>query len=131
MSFILALTFDTHINESLQVGDTAYYAPVLPTNQEGFSTANSGAIIRMGSVHSITYGSSVVIEINNILVDEGTNALLSSAIPPTPSFIMFSKNKSVNTNGLTGYYAEVKFENDSTEKIELFSIASEVTESSK
>lgn len=46
-------------------------------------------------------------------------------------FIMFSKNKAVNNSSLLGYYAEVKLSNDSTDKVELFSIGSEVTQSSK
>ena len=44
---------------------------------------------------------------------------------------MFSKNKEVNNNSLLGYYAEVKLINNSTDKIELFTLGSEVTESSK
>ena len=34
-------------------------------------------------------------------------------------------------NGLSGYYADVMFENDSKLKAELFSVSSEITESSK
>jgi len=34
-------------------------------------------------------------------------------------------------NGLGGYYAEAKFENNSKEKAELFTVSSEITESSK
>ena len=44
---------------------------------------------------------------------------------------MFSKNTSVNNSSLLGYYAEVKLTNTRTDKIELFSIGSEVTQSSK
>mgnify|MGYP003677008840 FL=1 len=46
-------------------------------------------------------------------------------------FIMFAKNHAVNTSSLLGYFADVKFENNSTDKIELFSVGSEITESSK
>ena len=61
----------------------------------------------------------------------------SSFVPPvTPvlndeSFIMFKKNEKINSNGLKGYYAEVKFENNSNEKAELFATSSEMRESSK
>ena len=34
-------------------------------------------------------------------------------------------------NGLSGYYADVQFENNSKEKAELFVVSSEITESSK
>ena len=47
------------------------------------------------------------------------------------SFIMFKKDEKINSNGLKGYYTEVKFENSSTEKAELFAVSSEVSQSSK
>ena len=47
------------------------------------------------------------------------------------AFISFAKEKKVNTSSLLGYYADVKFINDSTKKAELFSVGSEVAESSK
>ena len=46
-------------------------------------------------------------------------------------FILFTKNNNINSSSLLGYYADVKFENDSLEKIELFSVGSEITQSSK
>jgi hypothetical protein len=44
---------------------------------------------------------------------------------------MFSKNNNVNLSDLIGYYAKVKFINNSKEKAELFTVASELVESSK
>ena len=44
---------------------------------------------------------------------------------------MFSKNKEVESTSLKGYFAKIELENWSDEKIELFSIGSEVSESSK
>ena len=44
---------------------------------------------------------------------------------------MFEKDKQVNSSSLIGYYANVKLINDSKGKIELFSLGSEVSESSK
>jgi len=55
-------------------------------------------------------------------------------IPSGPSnggYWFFVKNQIVNMNGLSGYYAEAKFENDSTAKAELYAVSSEVSESSK
>ncbi len=46
-------------------------------------------------------------------------------------YCMFVKNQVINMNGLSGYYAEAKFKNNSTSEAELFSVSSEVTESSK
>ena len=57
-----------------------------------------------------------------------------NTIVPAPGpddFISFVKEKKVNTTSLLGYYANVKFVNDSTGKIELFSVGAGVTESSK
>ena len=47
------------------------------------------------------------------------------------AFISFAKEKKVNTSSLVGYYADTKFINDSKIKAELFSVSSEVAESSK
>ena len=44
---------------------------------------------------------------------------------------MFAKEKKTNTTSLVGYYADVKFVNNSRDKAELFSVGSEITESSK
>jgi len=54
-----------------------------------------------------------------------TNSLTNS------SFISFLKNNQVNKKSVKGYYAEVKFVNNSKEKAELFSVGSEISESSK
>jgi len=43
----------------------------------------------------------------------------------------FVKNQVVNKTSLKGYYANVKFENNSKRDAKIFSIGSEVTESSK
>ena len=44
---------------------------------------------------------------------------------------MFSKDNKANLSSLLGYYAETKFVNNSTEEAELFSVGTEVFESSK
>ena len=46
-------------------------------------------------------------------------------------YYFFIKDTSVNTSGLLGYYSEVQIKNASTDKAELFSIGSEIFESSK
>ena len=46
-------------------------------------------------------------------------------------YYFFIKDSSVNTSGLLGYYSEVQIKNASTDKAELFSIGSEIFESSK
>ena len=63
-----------------------------------------------------------------VLYDETNPA---TPVPAPDDYIMFAKNKEVNSSSLKGYYAEIKFENYSTDKIELFAVTSEASESSK
>ncbi len=52
--------------------------------------------------------------------------------PSQHDLIMFAKNQAVNKSGVKGYYAEVKLKNNNPNEIsELFSIASELSPSSK
>ena len=65
------------------------------------------------------------ISTNSIKIEAPSN------VPPKDAFIMFSKNKIANNASLNGYFAEVKLNNNSTEKAELFSLGSEIMISSK
>ena len=51
--------------------------------------------------------------------------------PNTGDFIMFAKNRVVNTSGIIGYYADIKLVNHTTKKAEMFAISSGIIESSK
>tara|TARA_R110002167_G_scaffold45166_2_gene135752 strand:+ start:1199 stop:1612 length:414 start_codon:yes stop_codon:yes gene_type:complete len=137
MAFILSLDFNIVINVSVQVGDTAYYTPidVVGSTNDAHNTAAVVNTISLGKITEIInpdlFDSGIsTINIFCDLVD-GSNVPLPIAFPPLNSFIMFSKDKKVNTNDLLGYYAEVKFVNDSTEKIEMFQVGAEIQESSK
>ena len=105
----ITLTFPKPLNVSVQVGDTAYY-----TND-----INGVDIVLIGLITSIS-GNSITANISP-----------ATPRPLTSSFILFSKTASVNTSGLKGYYAEAQFKNDSLSSVELFSVGSEVVESSK
>ncbi len=63
-------------------------------------------------------------------VDIGT---LLSALPTTSDFLFFAKDTGPNLTSLTGYYAEVTMKNDNTTDgpQELFSVATEIFQSSK
>jgi hypothetical protein len=62
----------------------------------------------------------------------GEDTYLIDQVPPTTNeFIFFQKSNEVNAGSVTGYYAEVKFRNDSRTKAELFTASCEITESSK
>ena len=103
------------LNASLQVGDTVYHQ----TSYTEFNTTQIQAnqLEKTGVV--------IEIEDNDITVDGWDVA------PTQLDYCFFVKNQAVNMNGLGGYYADVKFENNSIEKAELFVVNSEITESSK
>ena len=109
-------------NTSLQVGDAIYKIP-------GTSILPAGDVSHSNDIgFNITYFVGTLSSFTNttITIDNP-----SSYPPGIGDFIVFSKNKSVNNTSLIGYYAEVKLINDSTEEAELYSLSSNVAESSK
>jgi len=112
---IITLNFDG-MNVSAQVGDIAYYS-YNPINEGGFDTSTLSTTKKLGPIVSVN-GSSITVQ-------------YQLAPPPGGSFISFAKDKKINTVSLLGYYADVKFVNDSREKAELFSVGSDIAESSK
>jgi hypothetical protein len=117
------------LNFSLVVGDIIYYT--YNTNVTGnFEHAHLSNTRRLGKVVEIR-------EVFTSRTGEGRFAITvqyDPAITTPPQgrvFVSFAKDKRVNTSSLLGYYASAKFVNNSTNKVELFSIGSEVTESSK
>lgn len=109
------------INASLQVGDAAYYSPLSTVAGSGFSTVTTGNIKKLGDISVIDKSAGSI----SILIDTDNTALVNG------DYIMFEKDKRVNSSSILGYYADVHLVNYSTEKIELFSVGSEVTVSSK
>ena len=125
----IILELNDSINVSLQIGDTIYFQQ--PTTNGSFNVIDSGEIVLLGTVTSI--------DVNIIVsVDNSSGSYLNN-LPafgyflafPDQHYIMFAKNHAINTSSLVGYFADVKFENNSTGKIELFSVGSEITGSSK
>ena len=118
---MITINFTGNINnDSLQIGDMAYF--VTPTLSGGFNQSISAPTL-IGSIDAIT-GTSID-------VDETIQVVTPVLLPGQSDFIMFAKDTSINLSGLVGYYAEVKINNNSTDKAEMFSIASEITISSK
>lgn len=111
-------------NFSLQIGDIIFFSPTL--SDGGFQTTSP-----------TTYKLGTVIDTNSltidVLYDDTVFGTCAGCIPLPDSgdFIMFEKNKIVNSSNLTGYYASVNFVNNSRSKAELFSVGSEVSQSSK
>tara|TARA_R100000781_G_scaffold106243_2_gene70247 strand:+ start:172 stop:540 length:369 start_codon:yes stop_codon:yes gene_type:complete len=119
----LLLNFEQEINVSAQVGDNVYY--ISPNTNGEFDWADISNIIDVGyPISSIANGDPSVISID-------FPAQGNINIPPSDAFIMFGKDNTVNVSSLSGYYAEVEFRNDSNKKVELFSVGSDISESSK
>jgi hypothetical protein len=112
---LITLAFDYPINDSVQVGDVVYYCS---TNTVGtFNTAQT----------MIEMGTATIVNVYSLTCNIGN----STPIPPNGSYIMFSKDPRANQTGLKGYYAEVELKNNSTSAVELFTVSSEIGESSK
>ena len=120
----LALNSTTHLNVSLQVGDLIYVQTT--TTQTGAEDAEgintTGSVNILGVLVSITFSSNRL----ELLID---NAGFSGGAQ-AGDFIMFSKYDQ-SMGDLIGYYAKVKFVNDSLKKAEIFSVGSEVVINSK
>jgi len=114
-------TIGNSLNESLSVGDFAYYV-TLATAAGGFQSS-TGNITSLGEVKAITKST------NTITVDVGSTTINANTL--NNKMLLFSKDNKVNTSGLSGYYAEVKMANSSTTQAELYAVNSEVVQSSK
>ena len=117
----LTLGFTAPLNVSCQVGDTAYY---VNTTASGGFTVNSNNVTEIGTIKAITGGATTA---PTITID--TN--LPNTINTQSYYIFFSKDNKANLSSLLGYYADVKFKNDSTIEAELYSIGMDTFNSSK
>ena len=118
---LITIPISGNVNSSIQIGDMVYYSTPNPVPNSGFYTSESSDITQLGVVTQIGVNSI------NVIYDDAAGILP----PNVDDFIMFAKNHEVNSSSVIGYYAEVKFMNYSKDKVELFSIGSEVSESSK
>ena len=106
----ITLTFSNPLPEGIQVGDIAWYLNTT-TNVE----------VEMGPILSI---------INNP-VSIIVNTAAGVAPPTQNDFIFYVENPIGYLGQLKGYYAEAQFRNSSTSYAELFSVGTEIFESSK
>lgn len=123
----ITLTFQRQINISLSPGDTIWYTSTTMTG--GYHTADTNSIVRLGVVESVNREDNII-DISRPHDPNDPNYTGPPSLP-VDHYIMFSKPNSFNTSGLKGYYAEVRLDNNSTEKVELFAVGSEISESSK
>jgi hypothetical protein len=107
------ITITGGVNVSLQVGDCIYAKTT--TNSFGF-TQLSNNLTKLGIVTNI---------VGNVITLDNLAGSVNN------QYCVFIKDQIVNMSGLSGYYADAKFENNSKDKAELFVVSSEATESSK
>ena len=114
---------------SLQVGDIVYFKNADNLNVvDGFQQFGTSAI-KLGDLQSAN---------NTTSLDDGTqtttlviNVTNTNTTPSINDFLFFVKDNRANITSLLGYFAKMKFENDANSKVELFSISTEINESSK
>ena len=113
----VTLNFSQQVNTSLQVGDLVYELTMNPATTGGFSTSQIFQPLLLGECLEVNF--------DTIVVDATSFT--------SGNFVLFQKDVTVNTSGIKGYYAKFNFKNNAstTKKVELFSVSSELTESSK
>ena len=119
---IITLNFTEPINTSCQIGDTAYF---VDTTTSGWFDVNSSGVVEIGTIMNIVDPTGL----NPYLVCDST--LVGSTFNGANYFILFIKDNKANLSSILGYYADVKFKNNSTEEAEIFSVGMEIFESSK
>jgi len=118
----IELTFSQELNELVQKGDTLYYANTTDyPMQDGTTEKFSNTVVEVGEITAINYTNKTIT----------ANIENTTALPTTSSFFLFGKDNRINMASLLGYYCEVELTNNSTEKVELYSVGTEIVESSK
>jgi hypothetical protein len=110
----ITLTFPNPLNVSVQIGDIAYFT-------DSTNVFEGEVLQKIGKVTGINQG------LNSITCEIPSKQPRPTAL----SFILFTKDNTSNTGSLLGYFAKVQFRNGSIEESEVFSIGSEIFESSK
>ncbi len=103
----LKLTFNNKVNVSLVPGDTVYYL-------------DGTSIVTLGSCTSVAEDR----------LSCNVNRDLEVAAPAVSNYIFFSKPAEAELSGIIGYEATTTIINTSTDRAELYSISSEVFQSS-
>ena len=121
---LVTLQFLQPLNVSCQVGDTAYY--VTTGSDGGFLVDDGSGITEIGTIVQITDAlDTPTMIVRAIASYPGTGSTLSD------KFILFSKDNKANLSSPLGYFASVKFKNNSLTESELFAVSAEVDVSSK
>ena len=118
------LTFENPINVSAGVGDMIY-----AVDQSIFDSIGVNNLA--GVIDSIPNKFEIMMDDTSGQLLDGNGNLINYGDISEDDFIMFQKSNQVNVSSLNGYYAQIRLENASSDKVELFSLGSEVTMSSK
>ena len=126
---IINFNEDLIMNDSVQIGDYAFRVSNINDAKGVNYTSQNPELI--GVIKGV---STTRITVNNEDPTLQLLGLLDPTNPITPDeedFIMFAKDSSINISGIKGNYIKVKIENNSKTHAELFTLGSEVSESSK
>jgi len=118
----ITITFANPVNNSLQAladlgADTSARDAVY------FKEQNTETIHYVGECTAISADK------KTITVDVGSGTTRQT--PGTSDFVFFGKNNNISSSALLGYYAEVTMKTTETTEMELFSVGSIISESSK
>ena len=111
-----------NVNTSVQVGDALFY--IRTSNQTTTYDYSYEQIIYLGDVVLVT-PTTVTISYD----DSGSLPWNYKVF--NGDYIMFAKDTQVNTSSLKGYYLELEFKNNAKHYAELYSVGSDIVESSK
>ena len=141
---LVDLEFEAPLNVSCQIGDTAYYVntSLAFTSNQTVSSGLSGGLAVNENITNPEYVG-IIQHIENArsqppystanpapFITINTN-LPATAFHNQPAYIFFSKDNKANLSSILGYYADIKFKNNSTEYAEIFSVGVDAFESSK
>ena len=145
----MIITLSSNMNNaSLQVGDYAFYIPANAIYDPSWAdyhpsySADNSLQIDTGAYYNgvapIYIGVISAITANSVTIDNGLNGPMFHGPDPADSgvsagaFLLFAKSGTANISGVKGYFSLVSMTNaDYDRPVELFSISSEVSESSK
>ncbi len=129
----IVVQFPRNSYPSLQIGDMGYYADSTQINSTaGFNTTGANEesdLTQLGTIKSIDH--TTALENGTLTTTITFNGEDNVVTPNADDFVFFSKDNRVNSSSLLGYYAEIKFTNNSTGKAEMYAAACEISESSK
>ena len=136
-AFTLDISFDYPIQDSVSIGDTAYY---VYTHGIGGFEINQADIVEIGEIISINRQQPYSITCSTDLFanqleigcrDTKDRDKESSPVSCGDPFILFSKDNCQELKSVLGYYSLFRFVNTSKDKAELFNVTVDAYESSK